>query len=264
MRARKRLGQHFLEPAWVRKVADAIAPEREDQFLEIGPGTGALTIALAPRVDRIVAVEIDRELAVDLAARSPHNVHIIAGDFLETDLSILLTQEFRTGARVRVVGNLPYNASSPILFRLITVARCFTDATLMLQREVADRLVARRGTAEYGVLTVLTTVHAQVTRLLEVPPGAFRPPPKVRSTIVRLHFHAPSVDPALLPRFERLVRAVFQHRRKTVANAIRGASCDLDPAEVLRALAAAGIDGARRPETLEVAEFTRLAERLPL
>lgn len=262
-RPRRRFGQHFLEAAWVRKVIDAAGPRSEDVFLEIGPGRGALTRALAPRVARLVAVEIDRDLARDLQDQGlgpAGKVTIITGDFLDLDLRSLVETEFGAVATVRVIGNLPYNASSPILARLIQSADLFADATLMLQREVADRLLAKPGTGEYGVLTVLTRVHAAATRLLDLPPGAFRPAPKVRSTVVRLEFHPPALDPELLSRFERLVRGLFQQRRKTVANALRGAFPEVDPARLASLLGAAGIDGTRRPGTLEMTDLSRLAQ----
>jgi 16S rRNA (adenine1518-N6/adenine1519-N6)-dimethyltransferase len=144
-RARKRFGQHFLEPAWVAKLVDAVNPQPTDTFLEIGPGRGALTQVLAPRVARVIAVEIDRDLVAALPSRVPANVRVIEGDFRETELSSLTAGE---PLPLRVIGNLPYNVSSPILFTLLDAAdegRMFRDATLMLQKEVADRLVASPG-----------------------------------------------------------------------------------------------------------------------
>jgi 16S rRNA (adenine1518-N6/adenine1519-N6)-dimethyltransferase len=266
-RARRRFGQHFLEPSWVRKVVQAISPDPGDVLLEIGPGRGALTEALAAAAARVDAIEVDRDLADLLRGRLPPNVHLVEGDVLEIDLSALARALRPHGAgSVRIVGNLPYNISSPILFQVIRAVAAgagFRDATFMLQREVADRLLAPAGTREYGVLTVLVAVHAAVTRLLDLPPGAFRPPPAVRSSLVRLQFHPPTVASSLYPRFERVVRGVFQQRRKTVANASKGAFPDVDPARVAAALDAAGIAPGRRPETLEVTELTRLAELLP-
>jgi 16S rRNA (adenine1518-N6/adenine1519-N6)-dimethyltransferase len=157
-----------------------------------------------------------------------------------------------------VVGNLPYYIASPILFRLIEIHRqhgFFTDATVMLQREVADRLTAQPGTKAYGVLTIMLAVHARITRLLDLPPGAFTPPPKVRSTVVRLAFGPPTVrirDEAL---FERMVKALFGQRRKTLNNALKA----FDPTAPA-VLALAGIDPRRRPETLTVEELARLTE----
>jgi 16S rRNA (adenine1518-N6/adenine1519-N6)-dimethyltransferase len=156
------------------------------------------------------------------------------------------------------VGNLPYNISSPILFRLLELQRrhaAFADATVMVQREVADRLVAKPGTKDYGVLTVMLGLHTRIVRLLDLPPGAFRPAPKVRSTVVQLTFGPPAVrvpDEAL---FERMVKAMFGQRRKTVSNALKAFDATA-PAVV----ALSGIDGRRRPETLDLAEMARLAD----
>ena len=254
---RKRFGQHFLESAWADKVVDAIEPSPDDRFLEIGPGTGVLTRRLAAKVRELIAIEIDRDLATRLVADLPSNARVIVADVLETDL-VSLTG----GLPLRVAGNLPYNISSPILFSLLGAARRSTnlrDATLMLQLEVADRLLAKVGTADYGVLAILTTLHADVTRLLTLPPGAFRPVPRVRSAVVRLSFRPPTVSIADEAAFERMVRSLFTRRRKTLLNAARpyAAAVGRDPA---RALAVAGIDPRRRPETLQVPELARLAE----
>ncbi|HET9469257.1 MAG TPA: 16S rRNA (adenine(1518)-N(6)/adenine(1519)-N(6))-dimethyltransferase RsmA [Vicinamibacterales bacterium] len=258
MRTRKRFGQHFLEPVWADKVIDAIAPSREDVFLEIGPGPGILTLRLAPKVSRLVAIEIDRDLIAELTPKLPANASIVPGDVLEIDLRTVLPQ---TPAPIRIAGNLPYNISSPILFRLLELQslRPVTDATLMLQREVADRLTAKPRTKEYGVLSVLTQWRAHVSRELAIPPGAFRPPPDVRSALIRLTFRDPPFrlkDPVL---FEQMVRSMFTQRRKTVANALAafGAEIGVDPGD---ALAATGIDHRWRPETLEVIEIARLAD----
>jgi 16S rRNA (adenine1518-N6/adenine1519-N6)-dimethyltransferase len=255
-RPRKRFGQHFLEPAWVAKLVDVVRPSPDDTFLEIGPGRGALTRALAPRVGRIVAVEIDRDLAAALPREVQAHVRVVQGDFLDVDLDDLLAGEAKP---LRVIGNLPYNVSSPILFTLLSAhdeGRRFRDATLMLQREVADRLVAAPGTSEYGALAIQVALHADVERLLVLPPGAFRPPPKVTSAVVRLSFRPPAVDVGDPVRFERLVRGAFSQRRKTMANALRPHLDGTDPATLLRAV---GIDPQRRPETLTVAEFARLS-----
>jgi 16S rRNA (adenine1518-N6/adenine1519-N6)-dimethyltransferase len=267
-RPRKRFGQHFLAPDWARKVVRAIQPAAGDVFLEIGPGTGALTLPLAEAGVPILAVEIDRDLTRALAARVPPNVTLMTGDFLETDVLSFLTglssqqtpatSAGRAPRRYRAVGNLPYNLSSPILFRLIDLYRrngVLSDATLMLQREVADRLLAVPGTKAYGTLTVAAQLHTKITRLLNLPPGAFRPAPKVHSTVVRLEFRPPTVpvhDEAL---FDRLVRALFSARRKTLGNAMK-----LFDARGPEALAASGLDARRRPETLRVEEFAQLAQ----
>jgi 16S rRNA (adenine1518-N6/adenine1519-N6)-dimethyltransferase len=255
---RKRFGQHFLEPAWVARLIEVLAPRPGDVFLEIGPGRGALTIPLSARVARLVAVEIDRDLAAALPARLPAHVRIVQGDVLETDLETLLAGE---AMPVRVVGNLPYNISSPILFRLLRAAgqgRVFRDATLMLQKEVADRLVAAPGGSDYGVLAIQAALAADVERVLTLPPGAFRPPPKVTSAVVRLTFRPPRVDVSDAGTFERVVRGIFLQRRKTLANALKpvAAAFGREAADVL---ARAGVDGGKRPETLTLDELARLS-----
>ena len=257
-RARKRFGQHFLEPAWVAKLVDAVNPQPTDTFLEIGPGRGALTQVLAPRVARVVAVEIDRDLVAALPSRVPANVSVIEGDFLETDLSRVMADE---RLPVRVIGNLPYNVSSPILFTLLDAAdegRMFRDATLMLQKEVADRLVASPGSRDYGSLAIQVALLAQVERLLTLPPGAFRPPPKVTSAVVRLRFHPPAVDVGNRSTFERLVRGMFLQRRKTLLNALApvAASFDRSASDLI---ARAGVDGSKRPQALRLEELARLS-----
>ena len=255
--ARKRFGQHFLEPAWVNKLIAGLDARPGDTFLEIGPGRGALTRPLAARVNRIVAVEIDRDLAAALASELPQNVRVIASDFLEVDVDDILRNE---QLPVRVVGNLPYNVSSPILFRLLAThqaGRRFSDATLMLQREVADRLVSTPGCGDYGALAIQVALHADVERLLSLPPGAFRPPPKVNSAVVRLRFRPPAADVGDPAVFERVVRGIFLQRRKTLANAFKpvaGARGRL----ASQVLQMAEIDGRRRPETLTLEEVARL------
>jgi 16S rRNA (adenine1518-N6/adenine1519-N6)-dimethyltransferase len=276
-RARKRFGQHFLEPAWARKVVDAVHPQANETFLEIGPGTGAITGLLAERARAVVASEIDRDLAARLGEGRQPGVLIVEGDFLDLSLDTLraalaaaaahaeskaMAPADPASAAIRVVGNLPYNVASPIMFRLVELSRGglpIADATVMLQREVADRLLARAGTADYGLLTVLIGHRTSVTRLLDLPPGAFRPAPKVRSTVVRLRFHdadPPVLDEAVLA---GVVSAAFSRRRKTLSNALP-AFGNLTPVLARRVLESAGIDPARRGETLAIAEFARLAD----
>ncbi len=257
-RPRKRFGQHFLEKAWVDKLIASLAAAPDDTFLEIGPGRGALTRPLAPCVRELVAVEIDRDLAAALPAHVPPNVRVVEGDFLDVNLDELLRG---VPLPVRVVGNLPYNVSSPILFKLLDAAnegQRFRDATLMLQKEVADRLVARPGTGEYGTLAIQVALHADVERLLTLPPGAFRPPPKVTSAVVRLRFHAPSADVGDPATFERIVRGVFLQRRKTLANALKPVAFSLGRSAP-ELLERAGLDGSQRPEELTVADVARLS-----
>ena len=259
MQAKKRYGQHFLLPQWADKLVDAIEPRDSDRFLEIGPGPGALTLRLAPRVAHLTAVEIDREMIDRLAPELPPNVTLIHQDFLDTSVERLLPDE---DTPVRVAGNLPYNVSSPILFRLIqahTRHGRLADATLMLQREVADRIEARPGTKDYGVLSISVQLHADVRRLLALPPGAFRPMPKVHSSVLRLTFRPPAVQLKDEAAFEAMVRSMFTQRRKSVGNALKPFA-SARGREAGAALAAAGIDPARRPETLQLDELARLAE----
>jgi 16S rRNA (adenine1518-N6/adenine1519-N6)-dimethyltransferase len=257
---RKRFGQHFLEPAWVAKVIKAIDPQPTETFVEIGPGAGALTRPLLERAQRVLAFEIDRDLAAGLrdAASGDSRLSIIEGDFLDTADTLV----GRGLTAVRVAGNLPYNVASPMLFKLIDLHAAgvpLVDATLMLQREVADRLVAGPGGRDYGVLSILVQYAAGVDTLLTLPPGAFRPPPKVQSALVRVRFRAPRTPARDRALFEALVQAVFTRRRKTLTNALLAfpLTSRLPPTT---AVERADIDGRRRPETLGVDEFVRLAD----
>ena len=273
--ARKRFGQHFLEPAWVEKVVRAIDPHADERFVEIGPGGGALTRPLAARTHSVVAYEIDRDLAAALRDARLPNVTVVEGDFLAADAQSAIIPNSQSPipnqsairnpqSAIRAAGNLPYNVASPILFKLAELyadGLPIVDATVMLQREVADRLSAKPGTGEYGVLSVLMQHVADVELLLKLPAGAFRPQPNVLSALVRLRFHAPDppvADPIV---FAAVVQAVFTRRRKMLANALLAYE-PLARASVAGVLAAAHLDGRRRPETLSVAEFARLAEAL--
>ena len=257
MYPKKRYGQHFLVPQWADKVIEAIGPHEADRFLEIGPGPGILTLRLAPRVAHLTAIEVDREMVDLLAPDLPANVTLVHQDFLETSLD-----RFGAPDPVRVAGNLPYNVSSPILFRLIEMHKQhgrLVDATLMLQREVAERIDAKPGSKTYGVLSISVQLHADVRRVLALPPGAFRPAPKVHSSVLRLTFRPPAVvvkDEAV---FEAMVRSMFTQRRKTLSNALKpfASARGIDAAAGLRS---AGIDPVRRPETLQLDELARLAE----
>jgi 16S rRNA (adenine1518-N6/adenine1519-N6)-dimethyltransferase len=258
--ARKRFGQHFLEAAWVAKLIASVAPASDETFLEVGPGRGALTGPLAARAARVIAVEIDRDLARALSQRLPE-LRVVCQDFLETDLEALLADEHLP---VRVVGNLPYNVASPILFHLLGAAdsgRRIRDATVMLQREVAERVLAQPGSREHGSLALQIGLHAQVERVLSLPPGAFRPPPKVRSAVVRLRFRPPVAEVGDAARFERLVRGVFERPRKTLLNALRPVA-DAFGHSAPEIIERAGLDGGRRPGTLSIEEMARLSRAM--
>jgi len=257
LRAKKKYGQHFLQGAWADKLVAAIDPRVDDRFVEIGPGPGALTLRLAARVAHVTAIEVDREMVEALDPKRPANVDLIHADFLDVDLSAITG-----GQPFRVAGNLPYNVASPILFRLLNTYRAMAlplDATLMLQREVADRITAVPGTGDYGVLSIAVQVHCDVRRILAIPPGAFRPPPKVHSAVVHFRFRPPAVAIADQRAFEGMVRSMFTQRRKTLLNAL-GPYAASRGVEARDALASVAIDPQRRPETLQITELARLAD----
>ncbi len=266
-RARKRFGQHFLEPAWVSKLLAVIQPEPDELFVEIGSGTGQLTLPIAAAGAQVVAIEVDRELAAGLRRIAPPRVQVVTGDILSQDLADLVAAATpsQVPRSVRVVGNLPYNLSSPILFQILATQRthrCFRDATLMLQSEVADRVVAAPRSRAYGPMAILTRLAADATRVITLPPGAFRPPPRVRSAVVTLGFRPPPVsiaDPAL---FERLVRSLFTRRRKTLLNALGPFAGSVSPRPPRELLARAGLASDRRPETLDLDDLATLADTL--
>ncbi len=246
----RRLGQHFLRPASVERLLRLVDPRPDESFLEIGPGTGALTLPLAARAKEVVAVEIDRTLAERLSASAPANVRVVPGDALEVDLGALLPP----GGRI--AGNLPYYVSSPLLRRVLSLHARAKDAHLMLQDEVARRIAASPGSKDYGILSVLFAVWADVDVPLRFPPGSFSPPPKVLSAVLRVRFlPEPRVQVADSKAFERVVRTAFTHRRRTLENNLRDSYPNLK--EHLKLL---NIEGRRRAETLSVVEFARLAD----
>jgi 16S rRNA (adenine1518-N6/adenine1519-N6)-dimethyltransferase len=259
-RARKRFGQHFLEPAWAAKLVAAVAVKTGESFLEIGPGTGALTRPLLAGGATIRAIEVDRDLAAALRETAPPALTVVEADILDIGDADLLPPG---DAPVRIVGNLPYNLSSPILLRILALARAtgrVTDAVVMLQREVADRVLADPGGGEYGPLAVVLGLYADRTRLLSLPPGAFRPPPEVHSAVIRLAFRPPPVSIRRFEALDRLVRTAFQQRRKTLANALRPLRPEVE--DLAARLHALGIDPTRRPETLTPVEYVTLADAL--
>ncbi|MEY2853721.1 MAG: hypothetical protein RL030_853 [Pseudomonadota bacterium] len=249
IRARKRFGQHFLHDKQVlQRIVDAVAPQPGDTLLEIGPGTGALTAALLARVPSLDAVEIDRDLAQSLRERWPERVRLHEGDALDFDYAALGTQR---GAKLRVIGNLPYNVSTPLLFRLLKAVDHITDLHVMLQKEVVDRMAAAAGSDDYGRLTVMLAPRLSIERLFDVGPGAFSPPPRVWSAVARLTV-LPEPRFPLHPLFGPLVAAAFSQRRKTLRNSLRAMVTPED-------FQAAGVDPGARPETLEPRQFAALA-----
>jgi 16S rRNA (adenine1518-N6/adenine1519-N6)-dimethyltransferase len=246
-------------------VVESIEPQPTDVFVEIGPGPGAITRPLAATARAVVACEIDRDLAAALRQEQLPGVQILEGDFLTLPIESLreaLTTIAPGTTAIRVAGNLPYNVASPIMFRLIELVRLglpLVDATVMLQREVADRLLAPPGSRDYGLLSVLVGHRAAVTRQLNLPAGAFRPPPKVQSTVVRLRFHPPEPPTVSESLLAAVTSAVFSRRRKTIANALL-AYGGVTPASAGRVLATADIDPVRRPETLGIRELCLVAD----
>ena len=259
---RRALGQHFLADVGVAdRIVDAVGATPADLVCEIGAGPGVLTGRLAARAGRLLALEIDPALHGRLAAQTARwpNVEIRLADARGFAYDALRADWPRPG-RVLVVGNLPYSVSKAILLRLWEARASLDAATLMLQREVAERLVAAPGGKAYGALSVLWQAWADVALLLVVPPGAFRPPPAVDSAVVQAVFRpSPRVALGEPGAFVRLVKAAFAQRRKTLANTLRAGFPGLGAAGIGRALDAAGIDPRRRAETLTLEEFARLA-----
>ena len=250
-RARKRFGQNFLtDQAVVGAIVDAIAPERGQLIVEIGPGQAALTRPLAASGAELHLVEIDRDLAARLEQelRDQENVHLHCADALKLDFG-----ELTGHRRFRLVGNLPYNISTPLLFHVLQWSGHIQDMYFMLQQEVVDRMAAQPGSKAWGRLSVMCQYHCSVTRLFDVPPTAFTPAPRVQSAIVRL---APRIEPPAdvgnKAAFDRLVSRAFAMRRKTLRNNLKGllASTEIE---------SLGIDPGRRPETLSLEELAALS-----
>ena len=250
-RPRKRFGQHFLADAsFLSKIVDAIAPQAGDTLVEIGPGLGALTRPLLDRLSQLHVVEIDRDLAAKLRAEFPADRLVVhEADALRFDFSSL-------PAPLRVAGNLPYNISTPLLFHVAQFADRIADMHFMLQKEVVDRMTAAPSTPDYGRLTVMLRSRFDMRRLFTVPPGAFRPPPKVDSAVVRMTPLRALPHPGVsTPRFEVLVTRAFGQRRKTLRNSLSELAQEND-------FAAAGIDPGLRAENLDVLAFARLAQAI--
>lgn len=250
--ARKRFGQNFLHDAGViERIVGAIAPMTGDHLVEIGPGLGALTQPLLDRAGRLDVVELDRDLAARLRQRygNEPRLKLHEGDALRFDFYSLRTTP---DERLRIVGNLPYNISTPLLFHLIDQIDCIRDIHCMLQKEVVQRMAAQPGSDDYGRLSIMIQYHCAVTPLFSVGPGAFTPQPKVDSAVVRLMPHTtPPVSIKDYRTFSRVVAQAFSARRKTLRNALR----DLLDAEAIGAVA----DPGARPETLTLAQFAHLA-----
>jgi len=247
---RKRFGQHFLhDQSVIERIAATVAPQPGDTLVEIGPGEGALTGALLARIPHMLAVELDRDLVPRLQARFGDALEVHQADALRFDFAALAPPE-----GLRVTGNLPYNISTPLIFHLLDSAAQIRDMTFLLQLEVVERLAAKPGSKQYGRLSVMVQYRCRVDALFRVGPGAFTPPPKVDSAVVRLQpYPAPPHAAQDETLFAKVVAQAFAQRRKTLGRALR----DMIDAPLI---AAAGIDPVRRAETLSVAEFVALAD----
>lgn len=253
--AKKSLGQHFLhDREIIGKIVQAVAPQPGDHLVEIGPGQGAITFPLLDRHGQLTVIEFDRDLIFPLteAARAHGTLTVIHRDVLQVDLTALAGDQ----GQLRLVGNLPYNLSSPILFHALAHAPVVRDMHFMLQKEVVDRMAADPGSKVYGRLSVMLQAYCSVVPLFDVPPQAFRPPPKVDSAVVRLVPHPPeSIGIVDRDRFANVVRDAFGQRRKTLRNAL-SKICDA------AAIEAVGVRPDARAEQLPVADFVRLANSL--
>jgi 16S rRNA (adenine1518-N6/adenine1519-N6)-dimethyltransferase len=265
-RPAKGLGQHFLiHQATADKIAASIHPGPGDVVVEIGAGLGALTLPLSRSGALVIAVEIDAELATflrkELEKMNGKGVKIECMDILELDL-IGLHDRFQR--KMKIIGNLPYNISSPVLFKLMEAANYLKEAVLMLQDEVAERVLAGPGHKEYGILSVIVAYHSECKRVMRVKPSQFHPPPKVDSQVISLSFRdcplTPQVEPSWLV---QTVKAAFSHRRKTLRNSLLASKLgNLTADFVSKVLKEASIEANRRPETLTLEEFLRLAKGL--
>lgn len=260
--AKKSLGQNFLvDNIYIRKIVDAVDPSETDTIIEIGPGRGAITEQLVPSGANIIAIELDRELVPMLRERftNDSNFNVVEADATELDFASLINADPQAASRnpqlAKVVANLPYYISTAILQKLIEQRECFSSLVLMFQREVVDRITAGPGNSERGYLTVLVESAFTVEKLFDVPPMAFRPQPKVWSSVVRL---TPKVNLVSHPeQFRQLLSAAFAQKRKTILNNLKTFS-----PEAPAALEKAKIDPGRRAETLTLDEWLRLAGAL--
>jgi len=263
LRAKKSWGQNFLgDEAILADIARLAAPRPGGQVVELGAGLGHLTVRLLARGARVTAVERDRDMARVLRGELGDRIELLEADAAHLDYAAL-SAGGAAGARLAVVGNLPYHLTSPILFDLLDQVDHLAHATFLLQREVAERLAASPGEKAWGVVSVFLQREAEVSVERIVPPGAFHPPPKVHSAVVQVAFRPPAPGAAVLDaaRFRRLVKAGFAQRRKTLKNALEAGRV-VPPEALAAALLATGIDPRRRGETLSIEEWAALERAL--
>jgi len=262
----KRLGQHFLiHQATAEKIAATINPGPGDVVVEVGAGLGALTLPLSKSGAEVIAIELDQELAEFVRQEIKEKtgevgVKVECVDILKFDL-VRLYQRFKQ--KLKIIGNLPYNISSPVLFKLMEAAPCIQQAVLMLQDEVAERVLAGPGSKDYGILSVMTRYHSERRRVMGVKPTQFHPSPKVDSQVVFFSFRScplkPKVESSWLL---QVVKAAFSHRRKTIRNSLLASNLELISETVDASLKNASIEPSQRPESLTLEDFLRLAETL--
>ena len=259
---KKRLGQHFLvDPNILDKVIRTAQVGKEDVVLEVGPGLGGMTLALSHEAKKVIAVEIDPKFVAILKEKMKqhHNVEVVKSDILKLDFKHFFEEE---GRPVKVVANLPYQISTPLLFRFIESKEAFSAFTLMLQKEVAERMVAPTSRKEYGPLSIFVQMFLDLSIRFFIKPSAFFPPPKVESAVVQMIWkEKPMIEKEDEEWFKRVVKACFGYRRKTLINALRHSELSL-PESIESRMEKIGIDPRRRPETLTIPEFTKLASVL--
>jgi len=259
---KKRLGQHFLvDPNILNKVVRTAQVGKEDVVLEVGPGLGEMTLALARLAKHVIAVEIDPKLVAILnkKVKDYPNVEVVRSDILRIDFKHFFKKE---GYPIKVVANLPYQISTPLLFRFIESKDAFSTFTLMLQKEVAERLVAPPGGKEYGPLSIFVQLFLDLSISFLIKPSAFFPPPKVGSAVVHMVWkEKPMIEKEGEEWFKRVVKACFGYRRKTLPNALKHSQLSL-PESIESRMERIGIDPRRRPETVTIPEFAKLAEAL--
>jgi len=266
-RPKKRLGQNFLvDPSISERIISLSGFSADDTVLEIGPGKGALTLPLAGKVKHVVAVEKDVQLVEwlsgSLKKAGLNNVTLLHGDILKLDWKTL-RNHFQ--GRIPIIGNLPYNISSPVLEKMCQNPQWMGQAVLMFQKEVAERLTAASGSKAYGALTLLVQYHARVLSLLKVLKGSFFPVPKVDSMVVSVDFEKPYPQRAVHEGFFRkVVKGAFAHRRKTILNSLKGAMPDQTRESLSNALAACEIESGKRAEVVDMGDFLRLSSALAI
>jgi 16S rRNA (adenine1518-N6/adenine1519-N6)-dimethyltransferase len=246
----KRFGQNYLKDLnIIKKIVDEINPQSRENIIEIGPGQGSLTSEILKRTNKLIAVEIDKRVAGHLPEKFP-GLKLIRDDFIKLDLNRLYTEEEK---KLRIIGNIPYNLTSPIIFKLIDCSNIIEDSILMVQYEVAKRMTAKKGTKDYGILAVLLQRFTEVKLCFKVSPNVFYPKPKVHSALIHLYFKEPLFNKEEINSFIMIVKAAFGNRRKTLKNSLSNSIFkEVDFSD-------SGIDLSLRAEQLELNDFIRLS-----